>query len=131
MTLWLLCITKKILAGLYRGESVPLTGTLNKEDLYPNQKNIVGFKVDCRLLVDITNEEHDIIPIEVAKDDEDKKIINDMGKLIREGKDVLDQLHSNISKDRNEVFCFIIQIAGKNIHTCCRFVYLYIKMSVI
>ena len=69
--------------------------------------------------MDVTNEEYDIIPIEVAKDGEDRKIMNDMGKLIREGKDVLDQLHTNISKDHDEVFCFIIQIAGKKIHTCC------------
>ncbi|KAI7847203.1 hypothetical protein BDC45DRAFT_24180 [Circinella umbellata] len=100
------------------GESVPLPSTLNKDNLYSEQKNITRFKIDCRLLVDITNEEYDIIPIEVAKDDEDKKIINDMGKLIREGKDVLDNLHNNISKDHDEVFCFIIQIAGKNIGTC-------------
>ncbi|KAI9494133.1 hypothetical protein BDB00DRAFT_742631, partial [Zychaea mexicana] len=66
------------------------TSTLNKEELYLDQKNIIGFKVDCRLLVDVTNEEHDMITIEVAKDDEDEKIINDMGKLIREGKDILD-----------------------------------------
>ncbi|KAG2223762.1 hypothetical protein INT45_003486 [Circinella minor] len=74
---------------------------------------VAGFKVECQLLVDITNEEYEIIPIEVTKDDEDKKIINDIGKLIR-GKDILDNLQNNIFKDHDGVFCFIIQIAGVN-----------------
>ncbi|KAI9274295.1 hypothetical protein BDA99DRAFT_234417 [Phascolomyces articulosus] len=96
-------------------ESVPLSSTSNEEDLYLNQKNIVGFKIDGRLLVDGTKQEYDNLPIEVAKDEEDKKIINDMGKLIREGKDILDQLHNNIQKNEDgEVLCFIIQVAGAN-----------------
>ncbi|KAI8138283.1 hypothetical protein BJV82DRAFT_299057 [Fennellomyces sp. T-0311] len=59
--------------------------------------------------------EYDLAAIEVAKDNHDMKIITDMGKLIREGKDDLDDLIKHIANDkRGEIAPLILQIAGAN-----------------
>ncbi|KAI8143170.1 hypothetical protein BJV82DRAFT_103049 [Fennellomyces sp. T-0311] len=98
------------------GESAPIYCTNNKAQLYPDQENIIGFKIDGRLIVDIGDNENDLAAIEVAKDDEDRKIIRDMGKLIREAKDDLDNLIQNIAGGKRDpsIFTWMLQIAGAN-----------------
>ncbi|KAI9321657.1 hypothetical protein BX666DRAFT_1837048, partial [Dichotomocladium elegans] len=54
--------------------------------------NVVGYKIDMRIIADVDGEECDIGACEVAKTDTVKKIIDDEAKLLREGKDVVDHL---------------------------------------
>ncbi|KAI7847239.1 hypothetical protein BDC45DRAFT_23740 [Circinella umbellata] len=48
-------------------ESVPIFSTENKAELYPNDSNIIGFKIDARVVVDVDDNGHDIVSVEVAK----------------------------------------------------------------
>ncbi|KAI8882587.1 hypothetical protein K501DRAFT_137866, partial [Backusella circina FSU 941] len=68
------------------GESVPIFSTTNKAELYSKKNNIIGFKIDARLVSDIGDDEHDPVALKVAKDDHDSKVIQDSAKLLREAK---------------------------------------------
>ncbi|CAO3618345.1 unnamed protein product [Cunninghamella blakesleeana] len=98
------------------GESIPAYSTYNKKDLYPSKNNVYGFKIDARILVDVNNEEFDLATLEAAKDDEDAKIIDDLGKLIREAKDNEDKLIEVVdeeNKNKSEsCFTWLIQLSG-------------------
>ncbi|CAO3693924.1 unnamed protein product [Rhizopus stolonifer] len=99
------------------GESVPIFSTNNKAMLYPQEANIIGFKIDARLVLDIGDEEHDLVALEVAKDDNDTKIIQDSAKLLREAKDDLNNLIEIISTSYDEqVFTWSFQVSGANCH---------------
>lgn len=56
------------------------------------QSNIISFKIDARLVLDIDDDEHDLVALEVAKEDKDTKVIQDSAKLLREAKDDLNNL---------------------------------------
>ncbi|KAG2218428.1 hypothetical protein INT45_013172 [Circinella minor] len=101
------------------GESIPPIGTMDKQSQYPDVNNTFGFKVDARLVVDVNNKEYDLWAVEVAKDDSDPKVISDLGKLIREGKDNTDEIYTTLAYDGNEddKMSWIIQVSGAN----CRF----------
>ena len=68
------------------------------------------------MVVDIGEDEHDIVSMEVAKDDQDGKVIRDSGKLLREGKDDLDNMLRLLARfyDRKDIFSWTFQISGKN-----------------
>ena len=76
---------------------------------------MVGFKVDGRLVVDVNNKEYDLWAVEVAKEDADSKVINDLGKLIREGKDNTDELYTVLAHDKEDIdkMTWLLQITGK------------------
>ena len=94
---------------------MPIFSNENKVELYPNDNNIIGFKIDARVVVDVDDDEHDIVSMEVAKDDQDRKVIKDSGKLLREAKDDLDNLLKLLTKWYNDkdVFSWSFQISGK------------------
>ena len=46
---------------------MPIFSTENKAELYPNDSNIIGFKIDARVVVDVDDNGHDIVSVEVAK----------------------------------------------------------------
>ncbi|KAG1451405.1 hypothetical protein G6F56_008098 [Rhizopus delemar] len=101
------------------GESVPIFSTNNKALLYPQEANIIGFKIDARLLLDIGDEEHDLVALEVAKDDKDNKIIQDSAKLLREAKDDLNNLIEILSTSYDEqVFTWSFQVSGEGYVLC-------------
>lgn len=70
--------------------------------LYPQEANIIGFKIDARLVFDIGDEELDLVTLEVAKDDKDNKIIHDSSKSLQEEKDNLNNLIEILSSSYNE-----------------------------
>lgn len=41
--------------------------------LYLQEANIIGFKIDTRLVLGTGDEEHDLVALKVAKDDKDTK----------------------------------------------------------
>ena len=55
----------------FSGESILATGAINKQQQYPNANHVIGFKVDCHLVVDVNKKEYDSWAIEVAKEDTD------------------------------------------------------------
>ena len=95
---------------------MPIFSTENKVELYPNDNNIIGFKIDARVVVDVDDDEHDIVSMEVAKDDQDRKVIKDSGKLLREAKDDLDNLLKLLTKwyNHEDIFLWSFQISGKD-----------------
>lgn len=87
--------------------------------LYPQEANIIGFKIDARLVLDIGDEEHDLVALEVAKDDNDTKIIQDSAKLLREAKDDLNNLIEIVSTSYDEqVFTWSFQVSGEGYVLC-------------
>lgn len=108
----------------------------NKQDLYPDVKNIFGFKIDARFIVDNGKDEIDLGVVEVAKDDQDSKVINDLCKLARESKDNTDQLQFLLSPKVTEdfiddLYTYMLQISGSNClvstnHLCANGLYVII-----
>ena len=89
---------------------------MNKQSQYPDVSNTFGFKVDARLVVDVNNKEYDLWAVKVAKDDNDSKVISDLGKLIREGKDNTDEIYTILAYEGNEddKMSWIVQVSGKS-----------------
>ena len=92
----------------------PVT-TTKKQETYENKSNIIGFKIDIRLVYDGQEHELDVGAGEIAKNtNAEKKIFMDEAKLLRESKDILDYLIQNATDDNahEKLSCFMIQIAG-------------------
>ncbi|KAI8080018.1 uncharacterized protein BX664DRAFT_317911 [Halteromyces radiatus] len=79
-------------------------------------------KFDCEKLVESISalgsknkkephRENDVA-LELAKDDNDSKIINDMGKLIREGKDNYDMILNILNHGDSDFSTWTIQLSG-------------------
>lgn len=70
----------------------------------------MGFKIDIRFVYDGQGDEYDV----GTKDNESNKLYHNLGKLVREGKDVLDgMLHAILNNEHaNEASAWIIQICG-------------------
>ncbi|KAI8328744.1 hypothetical protein BC941DRAFT_363560, partial [Chlamydoabsidia padenii] len=49
-----------------------------------------GFKIDLRFIFDVAKHEYGVGAGEMINDSSQGKLHNDLGKLVREGKDVLD-----------------------------------------
>ncbi|KAI8087139.1 hypothetical protein BDF21DRAFT_460801 [Thamnidium elegans] len=63
-------------------------------------------------------EEHDLVALEVAKDDNDTKIIQDSAKLLREAKDDLNNLIEIVFTSYDEqVFTWSFQVSGEGYHS--------------
>ncbi|EIE78595.1 hypothetical protein RO3G_03299 [Rhizopus delemar RA 99-880] len=81
---------RKSLVRIKTGESIFSTSTASKKGFYPDAKDIKGFKIDIRFVVDVGRKEIDVAVAEVAKNDSKDKTISDQEKLLREGKDIVD-----------------------------------------
>ena len=103
---------------LYSGESVNAVTTTKKQEVYQNKSNIIGFKIDIRLVYDGQEHQLDVSAGEIAKNTAaEKKVFMDQGKLLRESKDILDYLIQNASDENahEKLSCFMIQIAGTSV----------------
>lgn len=102
-----------MLFSRYSGESVNDTTTLNKKEIY-SESHSIGFKIDLRFIYDTDEDEYDVGAGEVARDNNDKKLIHDLGKLVREGKDVLDGLLHIVMDDKvaKDLSAWVIQISA-------------------
>lgn len=93
------------------GETVLSESTESKVSSYSSSRNIVGFKVDMRFLLDFEAEEFDLacaeacIPVVTQA-----KIHHDMSKLLREGK-IMQTAALNTIQD-SSVYSWVIQISG-------------------
>ena len=87
--------------------------------MYPGKKNAVPFKIDCRFVHDYNGQEYDLGAGELSKHDPgDDKLFGDEGKLIREGKEVVDGLAYTLcgSLSDQEFKGWLLQLNG----TCDR-----------
>lgn len=104
---------EKSLVRIKTGESIFSTSTASKKELYPDAKDIRGFKIDIRFTVDIDRKEIDVAVAKVAKDDNKDKTISDQGKLSLEGKDIIDNLVDIVDvKTIKSCRAYLFQIAG-------------------
>ncbi|KAI9484137.1 MAG: hypothetical protein EXX96DRAFT_166402 [Benjaminiella poitrasii] len=96
------------------GESINDTSTSNKQEVYHDRSSIAGFKIDMRFLYDTDEQEYDIGAGEAAKAYQEAKLVDDLSKLIRESKDVLDGLMNIVLDDHtaNNLESWFLQICG-------------------
>lgn len=100
----------------FSGESINPITTANKSVMYADNKNVYGFEVDIRFVYDQQEHETDVASGEIAKDTTSvDKLFMDEGKLIREGKDILDDMLRNAIEEyaHERLACWMIQIAGR------------------
>ncbi|KAI8077409.1 hypothetical protein BDF21DRAFT_420965 [Thamnidium elegans] len=74
------------------GETISIMSQEHKQDTYSDSSNVIAFKIDIRVIFKKQGKEIDVVCGEVAKNDEDNKIITDEGKLSRETKDAVDSI---------------------------------------
>ncbi|KAF7720694.1 hypothetical protein EC973_006480 [Apophysomyces ossiformis] len=98
---------------LQYGETVNEVSNQTKKETYFDERAI-SFKIDIRFLFDENNEHYDVGAAEAAKNNDRIKILNDLGKLLREGKDILDGLYHVILDDKvvDSSSAWIIQLYG-------------------
>ncbi|KAI9493825.1 hypothetical protein BDB00DRAFT_356739 [Zychaea mexicana] len=98
---------------LISGESIFKYTTKQKQQLYDESNDVKGFKIDIRYVVDKNGKTYDLGAAELGKDGASCKIIQDEGKLTREGKDVVDSLLKTLHESNHRhVLSWIIQIDG-------------------
>lgn len=97
------------------GESVNSNSTGNKEEQYEPSKSVKGFKIDLRFIYDTEEDEYDAGAGEAAKmSNNDDKLLKDLGKVVRESKDVLDGLLNILMEDNiaKSLSTWFIQVCG-------------------
>ena len=78
------------------GECVNGLTSEQKQNLY-NDNSIFGFKIDFRFVFDVNDVEYDVGAGEAARGVSDcDKMHKDLGKLLREGKDIVDGNLNNV-----------------------------------
>ncbi|KAG1148352.1 hypothetical protein G6F37_005760 [Rhizopus arrhizus] len=99
---------------LKSGESINSINTGNKEEQYESSKSAKGFKIDLRFIYDTEEDEYDVGAGEAAKTNNDDKLLQDLGKVIRESKDVLDGLLNIVMEDSiaKSLSAWFVQICG-------------------
>ncbi|KAG0768500.1 hypothetical protein G6F26_006016 [Rhizopus arrhizus] len=99
---------------LKSGESINSISTGNKEEQYESSKSVKGFKIDLRFIYDTEEDEYDVGAGEAAKTNNDDKLLQDLGKAIRESKDVLDGLLNIVMEDSiaKSLSAWFVQICG-------------------
>jgi hypothetical protein len=75
-------------------ETISVISQEQKEDAYGHLVNVKAFKIDVRIIFANSKIQIDIVSGEIAKNDQDMKIITDEGKLCRETKDAVDSILS-------------------------------------
>lgn len=100
------------LVRLKVGETVLSGSTYSKSDQYPNHDNIVGFKVDIRVIFDSKLEEFDIVCGEacIPLPGQDK-LEHDITKLLREGK-LMQTTLQNVIINPKESISWMLQLSG-------------------
>ncbi|GAA5811609.1 hypothetical protein MFLAVUS_005049 [Mucor flavus] len=99
------------------GETSNSYTTSKKTDMYGSKT--VGFKIDIRFVTSINDKVFDVGAAEAAKlDPMTDKIIEDEGKLLREGKDIVDKslLTVLLEKSTPHVTGWVIQLSGLTGH---------------
>ncbi|KAG2235353.1 hypothetical protein INT48_004972, partial [Thamnidium elegans] len=96
------------------GESINSVSTVNKEEQYESSKSVKGFKIDLRFIYDTEEDEYNVGAGEAAKTNDDDKLLHDLGKVIRESKDVLDGLLNIVMEDNiaKSLSAWFVQICG-------------------
>ncbi|CAO0793254.1 unnamed protein product [Mucor circinelloides] len=99
---------------LKSGDTVNLVSTAAKKQLYSEAQQVIGFKIDIRIVYDFEDEEIDLCAGEISKGTlNNAKVWHDDSKLIREGKDILNQLYDLCgNRENNELYSWSIQISG-------------------
>lgn len=95
---------------LKSGETVNLVSTAAKKQLYSEAQQIIGFKVDTRIVYDFEDQEIDLCAGEISKGTSSKaKVWHDDSKFIRERNDILNQLYDLCGNRKNHdlQLCFI------------------------
>ncbi|KAI7855370.1 hypothetical protein BDC45DRAFT_605022 [Circinella umbellata] len=93
----------RLLTVDYSGESVSRHSSITKKNTYPDKKNTVSFKIDCRFMYDYNGQEYDLGVGELSKQNPgDDKLFGDKGKFLREGKEVIDGLTSTLYGRHND-----------------------------
>lgn len=91
------------------GETISVMSQEHKQDTYSDSSNVVAFKIDIRVIFKKHGKEIDVVCGEVAKNDEDSKVITDEGKLSRETKDAVDSILTLVETTAQ---AFSAQISG-------------------
>ncbi|KAG1456661.1 hypothetical protein G6F56_006781 [Rhizopus delemar] len=103
---------KTFLIRIKTGESVPEESTKKKAEQYGTESNIIGFKVDLRLIHDYKQLEIDIASTEVALPNADHaKTRHDESKLLREAMISTEVLH-HLSNDQDYIYTWTVRITG-------------------
>ncbi|KAL0088619.1 hypothetical protein F4703DRAFT_1847406 [Phycomyces blakesleeanus] len=94
------------------GESVPPESTKKKAEQYGTDKNIIGFKIDFRLVFDYKELEIDLASAEVSVSSANEaKERHDESKLVREAMISTEAIH-HILKSQGYVYTWAIKICG-------------------
>lgn len=74
----------------------------------------IAFKIDLRFIYDHGGgPSYDVGAMEAAKNNDDDKASHDLGKLIREGKDILDQMFDVIGQvETHNLSAWVLRIYG-------------------
>ncbi|KAG2219646.1 hypothetical protein INT45_012347, partial [Circinella minor] len=98
---------------LKSGESINPMSTTKKGELYDVDKTR-AFKIDLRFIFDTEKVEYDVGAGESSREPVASKIFHDLGKLLREGKEVLDGILGCVLDDvtAERASGWIIQICG-------------------
>jgi hypothetical protein len=95
------------------GETVLAGTSFSKSLLYHDAENVVGFKVDIRILVDYKKDEFDLMCGEACSQNAgDDKVQNDGSKLIREGKEMQRSLQHVFYDESNVGYVWMVQVKG-------------------
>jgi hypothetical protein len=119
--IWLPLLSKlfdinKNIVRIKTGETVPENTTESKANLYHDHANIIGFKTDMRILVDVEEEEFDLVCGEgCLQHATDEKVGSDMSKLLREGKEAevaIQEVYDSTSQDSVKSRAWLCQFVG-------------------
>jgi hypothetical protein len=82
--------------------------------LYDGANKVKGFKIDFRILFDADGVDYDVGAGEAARNNDNAKLYHDLGKLLREGKDVLDSLllNTNHATEVSQSGACMMQVSG-------------------
>lgn len=95
------------------GESVTEESTKKKAEQYKSDKNIIGFKVDVRLIHDHKSLEIDLASVEVSLPCADEaKLCHDESKLLRESAINTETVHHLLNGHESHVYTWSIRITG-------------------
>lgn len=80
--------------------------------MYNDSKSVIAFKIDIRIVYQRNGIAYDLVNAEAARHEGNSKIVQNEGKLIREGKDMINHF---IENHCDSIFPFMMQIVGPSI----------------
>lgn len=93
-------------------ESCNPSTAAKKKTTYSEAKNVIAFKIDVRIVCCYNGVNYELVNGEAACHSGDDKIVQDEGKLTREGKDIQDCFVEN---QCSTLFPFMLQLVGPSI----------------